>query len=207
MGSWTRCSLAQLLQNSDVWMFLCFCSCLWVPVSMSPYVHITHTSWNFLHISLMRIEVFEMYAIGRVLSKPLIMACGNGLNLYQWDSKELICFRHCIVWTGFTVFLRTNWYVTEELGSQLSAAKSEVLVQMLPLQLHGLVPALLFIRGIAETAQLAKLADHHFLTRLAFAGLASWVISMKDQEWAAKVQKGLVWISLDCAEWQPLRLP
>lgn len=70
------------------------------------------------------------------------------------------------------------------------------------------MPALLFIRGIAETADLAKLAeDYYFLTRLAFAGLASRVISTKDQEWAAKAQKGLVWISLNCAEWQPLCLP
>lgn len=99
----------------------CFCSCLWVLVSMSPSIH---TLWKFLHISLIRIGVYETYAIGWVMSKPLIMACGNGLNLYWWDSKELICFRHCIVWPDFLVFLTANWCVTGELGSWFSAAKS-----------------------------------------------------------------------------------
>jgi len=52
----------------------------------------------------------------------------------------------------------------------LCCQESEVLVQ-LP-QLHGSVPASLFIRDIAETAQLTKLAEDHFLTRLAVARLA-----------------------------------
>lgn len=57
------------------------------------------------------------------------------------------------------VFLRVNWYVTEELGSLLSATRREVLVQLLLLQLHGPVPALCSPEALAEAAQLA---DLHF---------------------------------------------
>lgn len=130
-------------------------------------------------------------------------ACSDGLKLYWWDLKELICSRGCVVQTDLIVFLRAIAAVFQKTQAKLNAAKSlRSLYNCFLLSYTGLCQ-LLFIGGIAEAAQFAKIADHHLLARLAADGWANWVTSVKDEECAAKVQ---VWVSLNCAEWQPLLL-